>query len=298
MGILDSLKEGAKKLADTVKENYQRSQAIKNWKTAVVRTLTFPQIKQLCNEYGSSPKPYEIDPLTGKKEKRTLDRDAYEDFVINEIPSKFILKFVQEHHIDVPPYPEFEKEEKATQQIQQETPVKTVAKEEAPIKQTTTKATEEGTPQIVSKPSDFELVLNYIDTEFRELIGPQEVANEDHFQSILITALRTKFPNMNIKDVKAQHNRGDITIDDKYVLELKYANNENTLNKGLKEIKDYYNYLHYKDVGVIILNVGMLPENKINDYVEYYRRDGAKVLVLNAKAKPTSKKDTYYVIKK
>jgi hypothetical protein len=302
MGILDSLKKGAKKLAETVKERYQESQAIKNWKTTVARTLTFPQIKQLCNEYGSSPKPYEIDPLIGKKEKRILNRDAYEDFIINEVPSKFILKFIQEHHIDVPPYPEFEKEEKATQQIQQEVPVKGVAKEDTistkgANKETAVEANREGIPQVINKPNNFELVLEYIDKEFREFIKFQEVSDERDFLGRLINALKGRFPDVDIEDVSKEHKKGDIRIDKEYVLELKYAKREDTLIKGMIEVKDYYVEQHYKGVAVIILDIGSVNPITIKKYKEEYEKSNARVIILNAKAKQQPKRNKNISIK-
>jgi len=89
-----------------------------------------------------------------------------------------------------------------------------------------------------------------------------------------------------------------MTIDDRYVLELRYANNEGTLNKGLKEVRNYYKLLHYKGVAVIILDIGILGVNKINEYVEDYKEDEAKIIILNAKARPTPKKDEYVVLKR
>jgi len=303
MGILDSIKEGTKKVIETAKENYQRSQEIKSWKESVVSILTFSQIKQLCDEYGSNPKPYTVDPITGDKEKRPLDRDAYEDFIVNEVPSKFILKFVQEHRIDVPPYPEFKfKENKMAQQVIQESPSNNISPNESSKKPETKTETNEVNAQNTSKTgtnlNNFNIVMNYIDNEFREHIKSLEISGEDDFGNILLTSLHAKFPGMNIKDVRSQHNRGDITVDDQYVLELKYANNEGTLNKGLKEVRDYYKLFHYKGVAIIILDIGLLGGNKINEYAADYKEDGAEVIILNAKAKPTPKKDEYVVIKK
>jgi len=301
MGIFDSIKESAKKAIDVAKENYQRSQEIKSWKEAVVVTLTFSQIKQLCNEYGSNPKPYTVDSITGDKEKRPLDRDAYEDFIVSEVPSKFILKFVQEHRIDAPPYPKF-KENKITQQVMQEPPSNDVSPNESSKKPETKTETNEVNAQNASKIdtnlNNFNIVMNYIDNEFREHIKSLEISGEDDFGNILLTSLHAKFPGMNIKDVRNQHNRGDITIADQYVFELKYANNEGTLNKGLKEVRDYYKLLHYKGVAIIILNIDLLGVNKINEYAADYKEDGAKIIILNAKARPTPKKDEYVVFKK
>jgi len=301
MGLLDSLKEGTKKVIEAAKENYQRSQEIKSWKEAVASILTFSQIKQLCDEYGSDPKPYTVDPITGDKEKRSLDRDAYEDFIVNEIPSKFILKFVQEHRIEAPPYPEFE-ENKIAQQVMQEPPSNYISPKESSKKPETKTETNEVIAQNTSKTdmnlNNFNLVMNYIDNEFREHIKSLEISSEDDFGNILLASLRAKFPGMNIKDVRSQHNRGDLTIDDQYVLELKYSNSVGTLDKGLKEVRDYYKLLHYKGVAIVILDIGLLGVNKINEYAEDYKEDGAKVIILNAKAKPTPKKDEYVVIKK
>jgi len=297
MGIFDSIKESAKKAIDVAKENHQRSQAIKSWKEAVVVTLTFPQIKQLCDEYGSNPKPYTVDRITGDKEKRTLDRDVYEDFIVSEIPSKFILKFVQEHRIDAPPYPNFKNSKEIQQETQEPVPI-SVSSDETNKELETNESTSKSSSKIDIESNNFNLVLNYINAEFRDHIKSFKVSSEDAFEDILLASLRAKFPNINIKDVRNQHNMGDMTIDDRYVLELKYANNEGTLNKGLKEVRDYYKLLHYKGVAVIILDIGILGVSKINGYVEDYKEDGAKVIILNAKARPTSKKDEYVVFKK
>jgi len=297
MGIFDSIKESAKKAIDVAKENYQRSQEIKSWKEAVVVTLTFPQIKQLCDEYGSNPKPYTVDLITGDKEKRPLDRDAYEDFIVSEVPSKFILKFVQEHRIDAPPYPDFKNSQEIRKRMQEPAPI-SVSSDDTNKELETNESTSKSASKIDIESNNFNLVLNYINAEFRDNIKSFEVSSEDVFENILLASLRAKFPNINIKDVRNQHNMGDMTIDDRYVLELKYANNEGTLNKGLKEVRDYYKLLHYKGVAVIILDIGILGVSKINGYVEDYKEDGAKVIILNAKAKPTSKKDEYVVFKK
>jgi hypothetical protein len=84
---------------------------------------------------------------------------------------------------------------------------------------------------------------------------------------------------------------GDIFINGKYVLELKFADNEGTLNKGLQESLRYKEK-NYPGVAFIILDIGQM-QGKLAQYQRGYERDDAKVIILSGKGARKKVKKTF-----
>ncbi len=123
---------------------------------------------------------------------------------------------------------------------------------------------------------EFREILSKIETVFGENVKNTKITDEREFQNLLNMFLKSSFPSKKI----AQHVdwRADILIDDKYALELKYADNRGTLDKGIREIKDYKKHTPY--VGMIILDVGRLNSEVLENYITYYQEEGAEVVVV------------------
>ena len=95
MGLWDDVKDSAsnaiKKTAAATsnvvkqaKENYEENQRRRKWKYSMLDKFSFPQMKQLCHDYGDEPSPFEEND-EGKRIRRKLDRDIYQDFAMDNV---------------------------------------------------------------------------------------------------------------------------------------------------------------------------------------------------------------------
>ena len=97
----------------------------------------------------------------------------------------------------------------------------------------------------------------------------------------MIVFLRSKLPNRVEEEIKTPKGTVDILIDNKYTLELKYADNRGTLEKGVAEVRRYSEIFNH--VAVIILDVNRLSPSTLHDYKKYYEQDNAEVIILRGR---------------
>ena len=148
----------------------------------------------------------------------------------------------------------------------------------------------EYSPPVQSIPSGddpkFEEILSKIERDFGKFIRELKITDEREFKNQLYIFLKSHYPEMQISQQVDW--RADLLLDGKYALELKYADNTGTLDKGVREIKDYRNHTNY--IAVIMLDVGDLNPETIEKYTRYYEEDGARVIVLHARGGRRKKK--------
>ena len=87
--------------------------------------------------------------------------------------------------------------------------------------------------------------------------------------------------------------KADLLLDGKYALELKYADNTGTLDKGVREVKDYLRHTSY--IAVIMFDVGKLNPETLDKYRRYYEEERARVIILQGRGGRRKKKKGVYI---
>ena len=140
--------------------------------------------------------------------------------------------------------------------------------------------------------SEFSELLSYIEIKYQKIINDATFSDEDGFTDNLVSSLRSAFPDMQIENTRRLHrDTGDIFVNGKYVFELKYADNEGTLNKGLQEAIRYKEK-NYPGVAFIILDIGEM-QGRLTQYKRWYEGNNAKVIILSGKGERKKPKKTY-----
>lgn len=136
--------------------------------------------------------------------------------------------------------------------------------------------------QRLNKRINLQVIKSLLEEEFWRMIQNQVFTNEKHFREELTEFLRITLPaNVKVdKEVRTKLGIVDILIDENYILELKYADNKGTLDRGIAEIVRYRKL--GKPVIMTILDVGILSPQIITQYRDYYEENGAEAIVIKA----------------
>jgi len=300
MSLWDKVKETGKAVKDTaakgvktISDEMARQAEEKRLKEGLLSTFWLEDMKGLCKQYGySGPSPYEVDFDTGRKHKVKLEREDWFKYCMGLSLDK-LKKYAERNRRISQDAREVltEIDEKQREAFSQ---VDAIYEESQKMSMTENPSTGQ-TSQVVSVSSDFEEILSAIRTNYEDAIRDQEFNDEDQFNDNLVSYLRAKFGDKHrIENTRKLHrDTGDIFIDGKYVLELKYADNKGTLDTGLQETKRYKEK-NYPGVAVIILDVGALT-GALSQYKRWYEEDGAKVLILRGKGERKKVKKRYFV---
>ena len=126
-------------------------------------------------------------------------------------------------------------------------------------------------------------IISLLERNFQSIVKNVNFENEKHFKKELIMFLELNLPaNITIKsEVRTKFGVVDILVDGNYILELKYADNKNTLDRGIAEVIRYKKFR--RTVIVVLLDVRVLDRNIITRYRDYYKEAGAEVIVIRAK---------------
>ena len=130
--------------------------------------------------------------------------------------------------------------------------------------------------------TNLQLIKSVIERDFQNAIKNRKLGNEKDLREELANFLRIVFPeNVKVeKEVKTKFGIIDILIDRKYILELKYADNRESLDRGIAQVIKYNKLC--KPVIVVILDIGILSSQTISQYCSYYRENGAETVVIKA----------------
>ena len=126
-------------------------------------------------------------------------------------------------------------------------------------------------------------IISLLERNFQSIVKNVNFENEKHFKKELIMFLELNLPaNITIKsEVRTKFGVVDILVDGNYILELKYADNKNTLDRGIAEVIRYKKFR--RTVIVVLLDVRVLDRNIITRYRDYYKEVGAEVIIIRAK---------------
>ncbi len=127
---------------------------------------------------------------------------------------------------------------------------------------------------------DLRFLISLIKEDFKRAIEDINIKNEKHLRKELANFLELTLP-MNVKveeEVKTNIGIVDILVDNKYILELKYADNKGILDAGIAEVIRY-NELKMP-ILMIILDVAALNPETITEYCRYYKENNANVIII------------------
>ncbi|GAG71143.1 unnamed protein product, partial [marine sediment metagenome] len=133
---------------------------------------------------------------------------------------------------------------------------------------------------------DSAIIKNIIEKDFQKVINKVVFENENHLKDKLVKFLKLNLPaNINIKSEEiTKFGVLDLLVNNEFIIELKYADNVGTLERGISEIIRYRNL--DKKIIIIILDTGKLSKGILNKYSEYFKQAGAKVvIIIKAKGK-------------
>ena len=133
---------------------------------------------------------------------------------------------------------------------------------------------------------DSAIIKNIIEKDFQKVINNVVFENENHLKDKLVKFLKLNLTaNINVKSEEiTKFGVLDILVNNEFIIELKYADNVGTLERGISEIIRYINL--DKKIIIIILDTGKLSKNILNKYSKYFKQAGAKiVIIIKAKGK-------------
>lgn len=295
MGLWDKVKDTGKAIgekagqgAKAISDEIARRQEEARLKDKLLSDFSGEDLKGFCKFYGySGPDPYEEDD-NGRRKKRALDRSDWYNYCMDKSIDKLkkyaeknrqISQDARETLIEID---KFQGRDTARQNTYDE-PRTNIEKETKPDMNNVNPTQDN---------PNFSKLLSYIETTYQKIINDATFSDEDGFTDNLVSSLRSAFPDMQIENTRRLHrDTGDIFVDSKYVFELKYADNEGTLNKGLQEAIRYKEK-NYPGVAFIILDIGEM-QGRLSQYKRWYERDGANVIILSGKGERKKPKKTY-----
>ena len=123
-------------------------------------------------------------------------------------------------------------------------------------------------------------IKEIIEKNFQKVINNVVFKNENHLKDKLVKYLKLNLPaNINVKSEEiTKLGVLDILVNNEFIIELKYADNMGTLERGISEIIRYRNF--DKEIIAIILDTGKLSKDIFNKYSEYFKQAGAKAVII------------------
>ena len=283
--------EKAGKGAKAISDEIARRQEEARLKEKLLSDFSGEDLKDFCKFYGyEGPDPtYEDD--NGRKRVRKLDRADWVDYCMDKSIDK-LKKYAEKNRqisqdsretlIEIT---KFQTGTSTTIQNTYNEPKQTI-KSETDINEAKI------SPINTATNPEFTEILSYIETKYQKIINDATFSDEDGFTDNLVTSLRSAFPEMQIENTRRLHrDTGDIFVNGKYVFELKYADNEGTLNKGLQEAIRYKEK-NYPGVAFILLDIGEM-QGRLTQYKRWYEGNNAKVIILSGKGQRKKPKKTF-----
>jgi len=283
MGFWKKIGESIKKTGKAIAEEIKTRQEIARIKRRILDRFEMKDLKKICKDYGiGEPLPYEEDPFTGKRYKIRITRDHYIDRIMSKLTLEQIKSFAHKNRIDI--WDIIKEERERVPKISEVE--RAISKEEKITKIE------------IKRQTEFESILELIERDFQDIVADLNIRDEKEFRKHLVVFLRAKLPNKTIEEeVKTRKGNVDILIDNKYALELKYADNKKTLDSGVAEVRRYREL--FPHIAVVILDVNKLSVSTLRDYKKYYEQDDAEVIILRGKGVRRKKgKSTQIIIGK
>lgn len=268
MGLWDTVAEGFKKFGKAVGTGAKRLYFEYETKNRILNKFEMSHLKSICKDYGvGEPSSYEEDPITGKKTKITLKREDFIGHVRENLSLEQLRVFAEKHRIDI--FDIVRTYEENLRKLKEEAEQKPSSL--APTKEIKTEAPVEQKP---SKETKFDNILHVIMSEFE----PEDCRDENELEKQLYQYLKSKIPNKIERQVRTAKGTIDLVIDNRFALELKIADNKNKLRDLIGQLWMYKEA--FKDIGVVILDVGKLSKGEIKEFSRNYEELGARPVII------------------
>lgn len=302
MGIWDKVKETSKTIGQkaghgvkVISDELARRQEEARLKDKLLGDFSLADLKGFCKFYGYSDPDPTYEDANGRTRHRKPDRGDWFDLCKNKSIDKLKKYAEKDRRISQDARDtliEISKFQAVTTATSQKDMVREESKESA-VAQINTVAEQQKTSVL----SSFDEILSVIENNYENAIRDQFFTDEDQFNDNLVSYLRAKFGDKyRIENTRKLHrDNGDIFIDGKYVLELKYADSIGTLDKGATEAKRYKEK-GYPGVAFVILDVGKLTSS-LAQYKRWYEDEGAKVIILRGKGERKKPKKIVFIEK-
>jgi len=260
MGFLKKIGESLKEAGKNISEEIKRRQEIAQTKRQILDRFEMTDLKRICKDYGiEEPLPYEENPITGERYRRTITREHFINRVMDRLTLDQIKNFSDKHRIKI--WDILKEERKISEPISQ----KTYEPEKQEKKVTTIE---------VKRQSEFDSILESIEKGFE----PEDVRDENDFEKQLTQFLKIKYPEKIKRQVETPKGKIDIVIDNLYAIELKIADRRGKLRDLVGQVHSYKKV--YSEVAVILLDVGKMSRSEIKEYVDDYENLGVKTIIL------------------
>ena len=91
---------GMNNVATKTANEIKRRQAVTRAKTRILDKFEMQQLKGICKAYGiGEPSPFEEDPISGKRKKRTLSGSDYKDYIFNNLKLSQIKEYADRNRM-------------------------------------------------------------------------------------------------------------------------------------------------------------------------------------------------------
>ena len=287
MDILGKIAKTVKDTTNSVKSEIQRREVIVYKKRRILSRFTILDLKRLCKEHiGTEPKPYYTDPITGNKIKRTLDKDAYINFIRDKATLENIIDFAGKNKISISDllakWQQTENQSASQNILIQSNIPQTTQVTSGENFQQNKSSIEQEKPEVTDL-NDFDFILDFIKKEFH----PNPVRDETELENQLVQFLRPRYGNAVQEQVPTPYGRIDVVLLNKYALELKLATNKNNLRDMEGQLRDYKKA--YPNLAAIILRVNV-DYNDMNYYIGEYAKDEIKSITIEGQLRSGRKR--------
>lgn len=257
-----AVKTAVNNAADQIQEQRERKQA----KRAILDRLELSQIKSLCKEYdGGQPRNYSEDPWTGEKTRRTVTRDHWIEYCMENVLLDQIVAYCDKRRIKV--------RDLLPASNAPATPTAPSPPAAAPNASAQLSPAPARAPR--GPPPSTQALLADIQQNFE----PETTRDEAEFETQLTIWLKHRFPGQVERQVGNIQGRVDLVLFGKFAIELKIAQDTQRLRNLIGQIHAYKKV--WPNVGVILLDVGMMPLEEIGEFVKDYRDLGVPSIVID-----------------
>jgi hypothetical protein len=226
MGFWDAVKGAARQIGNNISESTELERLVNSSKKKILRRLSLPQLKKLCERFGGGPSPWRED-FQGRYRVH-LTSDHYEAYAMDQITLRTLHEWAENNKVRVDDIKRdyFEEKERITERYHPERNVRI-------------------------KNSNDELFQNVIDA-IRQFHPSRNYHNEQGYHIELQCWMKYNFPNAEMEH-QTGSSRPDIVIDRCIAIEVKGP----TRSQDLTTIADKCNrYLqHYPNLVVVLFEV-------------------------------------------
>lgn len=241
MGILGKLKEGIVSTGKNISAEMKRREEIKRQKLQILNQLDMNDLKKVCKNYGiGEPASYVENPITGEKERFTLTRNHYTNYIMSKMTLDEIRSMGEKLRLNVPDLPENVEEVEPIRMAQPTEEIEVTETSEEPeiteVKPKPVNKDEEELKRIIQLIKRFE---------------PKKVfMKEAEYENTLYSWLNAFYLKIDFQ-YPCANSRIDMKIG-KFGIEIKNHPDQNEINRLIGQLRSYRPF--FKHIIVVIFN--------------------------------------------